>query len=971
MNRRHVYLSLIAAIACTFLHSAIIAHPSPIQGYFSVTVNDCYKWRDDGKPGREAVLTWHGGEIGKGTVEVISRKGHETYSIIPASDSTCRVLLHPEIGVDRQDTVIFRLSRNGDASVRDVIIHPMRHWTVYIYPHSHVDIGYTNTQDNVEYIHKKNLDVAMDLAEKTRNYPEDSRFRWNPEVIWPVERYLHSEPEEKCQKLLAAIKRGDISLDAGYVNTNTSASSDEELLEFFSFGQEISKLTGRPIETLVQTDVPGMSWGIVAAASQVGVKYVLSLFNGHGRIGHSYMFSFHPFWWVGPDGKSKVLFLQPGSYAPGANIKGRYFWPQMAGQLDRNKLLSVVKTENPRENFIDPYLKEMLPQLEADKDYPYDIFPMTWCMADNTPIDADLPDAVRSWNEEYAYPHLKICTGPELMHAFEDKWGDSIPVLSGDYTETWTDGLGSSAAKTGESREVKERLVQAEILWSMLNPRQGEPSELVREAWRNIILSTEHTWAFMDPNRQPLQNEILGVKWNYFDTAKKLTDQFMNMSISEIEDPSSDWITVFNTDSWERTSLVRIHDADPQKYNAVHDSDGNEIACQRLSNGDLAFIAENVPALGCRSFLLSGGEKPGNDMEKQSNASLDNGIVRVSLDSLTGDIYSILFDGEEFVNPVDQAGINSFRYLHGDDSPGRATRPTNIRISIGEHGPLVNSLIVESDAEGCNSLRREIILTKGSPIVECHDIIDKKSVVEKEGIHFGFAFNIPNPVIRANIPWGVMEVEKDQLTAANRNWITMQRWLDVSNGDKGVAWCPINACSFEVGDITANIIGPSYQSPRWIEKIKPSSTIYSWALNNHWYTNFPLSQEGLISFRYSLLPHSENFDPVASSRFGYEQFRPMIAVRTKKNFNLDKRLEISENDQVLLSNYKTINDGKTSMLRFLSISSEEQTITVSVKGRKPASVLCKHNGETTKLSKNDIVATIPPKGIVTLNINWK
>ncbi len=31
---------------------------------------------------------------------------------------------------------------------------------------------------------------------------------------------------------------------------------------------------------------------------------------------------------------------------------------------------------------------------------------MTWCMADNTPVDADLPDAVKSWNEEYAYPHL-------------------------------------------------------------------------------------------------------------------------------------------------------------------------------------------------------------------------------------------------------------------------------------------------------------------------------------------------------------------------------------------------------------------------------------------------------------------------------------------------------------------------------------------------------------------------------------
>lgn len=61
----------------------------------------------------------------------------------------------------------------------------------------------------------------------------------------------------------------------------------------------------------------------------------------------------------------------------------------------------------------------MLPKLEKDSNYPYDIFPMTWCMADNTPIDADLPDAVKSWNEEYAYPHIKICTATEIMQTFE------------------------------------------------------------------------------------------------------------------------------------------------------------------------------------------------------------------------------------------------------------------------------------------------------------------------------------------------------------------------------------------------------------------------------------------------------------------------------------------------------------------------------------------------------------------------
>ncbi|RGZ02342.1 hypothetical protein DXA15_03055 [Parabacteroides sp. AM58-2XD] len=66
--------------------------------------------------------------------------------------------------------------------------------------------------------------------------------------------------------------------------------------------------------------------------------------------------------------------------------------------------------------------------------------------------------------------------------------------MKGDFTEYWTDGLGSQAAFTGRHREVKENLVQTETLWSMLKPDQPAPRAAFEEAWRNIILGTEHTW---------------------------------------------------------------------------------------------------------------------------------------------------------------------------------------------------------------------------------------------------------------------------------------------------------------------------------------------------------------------------------------------------------------------------------------------------------------------------------------------
>lgn len=96
--------------------------------------------------------------------------------------------------------------------------------------------------------------------------------------------------------------------------------------------------------------------------------------------------------------------------------------------------------------------------------------------------------------------------------------------------------------------------------------------------------------------------------------------------------------------------------------------------------------------------------------------------------------------------------LNSFRYLHGDDRPDKASGTKNVKVSIKENGPLVASLLVASDAEGCNSLSREITIIAGQPQIEIKNIVDKQAILKKEGIHFGFAFNIPEPTTRVDIP---------------------------------------------------------------------------------------------------------------------------------------------------------------------------------------------------------------------------
>jgi hypothetical protein len=966
----------------------VAASDVPFPSGIDCTAQAVYRHRVDGKPGREIKVSFKGAKLyAAAEMKVLVEGQTETLSIpaMPNGASGTTLLLPPGVGVNKNAQLFVTITSGKWSTRQSIIVPKLRQWTVYIYPHSHVDIGYTTLQSNVEIIHKRNLINGMKLARETANYPEGARYLWNPEVIWPVERYLKTATPGEKAEFLEAIRKGYIHLDAGYINDNTSVTADEEFPSLFGFAKDLERQTGVKIDTVVQVDIPGMSWGLVPIAVQHGIRYAFVPFNGSDRTGLSGEASFRPFWWVGPDGKSKILFLQPGDYTPGAVIKGRDYWPKMAGQKDPDKLLRIVKTDNPRANFIDGYLWGKLTKLENDPAYPYDLFPMTWCMADNTPIDADLPDAVKSWNQEYAYPRLIIASSHDIMSAFEKKYGDQIPELRGDFTEYWTDGLGTSAKMTGMNRISKERLIQADTLWTMLQPGKPAPRETFREAWRNVLMGSEHTWCFMNPNQADMQNEIWRVKQDYFKAADTQSRALLATSMKAVSTAESTTFAVFNTLSWNRTGLVTLSAEQSKGVKSIRGA-----TCQRLTTGELAFLAEDVPALGSKTYLAEPSEPTTKTDLVVTQTSLENALVKITLDPQTGDIVSLVDKktGREFVDSKAPCGINSYRYLLGSGQPtaggpqyasapsegnaplvaatAKASGPTEVKISLKENGPLLASLLVEAKAEGCTKLVREVRLIAGQPQVELDNLVDKIATTTKEGIHFGFAFNIPNPRTRVDIPWGVMELEVDQLPYANRNWICFQRWLDISNADYGVTWCSLDAATFQSGAMTANIIGAATGSPAWIRKLHPSATLYSWALNNHWHTNFPLFQEGEIPFRYRLLAHSTGYNAVVANRFGVEQAQPLLVTPSKNDMLLKARVVI-DNPLVYATLLKTAADGKATLLRLRSLSDKQENVKLSFPAGKPKALRFCTADETPGSPASERFSMIP-YGVVTLCI---
>ena len=401
-----------------------------------------------------------------------------------------------------------------------------------------------------------------------------------------------------------------------------------------------------------------------------------------------------------------------------------------------------------------------------------------------------------------------------------------------------------------------------------------------QKRWKNIAMYSEHTWGAHNSISAP-DLDFVKAQWKIkqafaldgeTETKKLLADAFATRGPAP---ETATAIDVFNTASWPRTDLVTLLPTMKRAGNVVKSDHGEAMPSQRLADGTLVFIAKDVPPFGGRRFSLQAGTPNASGTAKAEGATLSDGSLQVKLDPQSGAIASLRSSGldHEFVST--NLGFNEYIYLLGANVKD-AQRNGPAKVTVKENGPLVASLVVESDAPGCNRLVREVRLISGLDRVELIDTLDKKAVRQVEGVHIGFGFNVPNPTVRINIPWGVIQPEKDQLAGACKNWFCVERWVDISNDRLGVTWSTIEAPLLEMGGLTGNLPRSQPNPKAYMSRISPSASIYSWVMNNHWHTNYRADQEGETVFRYAIRPH-KIYSQIAAAHFGIESTEPLLA----------------------------------------------------------------------------------------------
>jgi alpha-mannosidase len=845
----------------------------------------------------------HFGEPAEGTVEVSGLPA------MPVSLKTgAQVIQYAVPAVEEETSLTVSLHVDGqEPDRRDVTVRPVRPWTVYLLHHTHLDIGYTHLQSDVEKNQWAHMDYALELAEKTADYPEGSRFKWLPEGLWAVESYLEQATPEKCDAFLAAVREGRFGLDALYGNQLTALSRPEELLELTRYARDLATKHDLTIDTAMITDVPGYTWGMVPVLAQSGVKYFNIGPNAGHRIGYTLSeWGDKPFYWVSPSGQDKVLCWVAGK---------AYSWFHRGPIVEDSGMLN--------------YLREL-----DQGGYPYDMVHVRYSIGgDNGPPDPNLPDFVRGWNERYTYPKLVIATSSEMFHAFEDKYADVIPEFSGDFTPYWEDGAGSSARETALARAAAERLVQAQTLWTMASPGTY-PREAFEKAWREVLLYNEHTWGAHNSISEPESAFALGqwaVKQAFALEAdrqsRELLDGALEPSAASASNVSE--VLVHNTSSWTRSDLVELPTEWGCPGDRVETADGSPVPSQRLASGALAFVASDVPPMGAARYVIRAGEPhPPHGEASAQGTELSGDGLRLVVDDTTGSITTL--EQNNGPNLVNDAGLNDYLYVEGR-SPENPQRNGNVTLRPKEAGPLVASIEITSEAPGCNTLTREIRLVHGLGYIEIMNTVDKQNIHSPEGVHFAYPFNVPGGVMRMDTPWAVVRPETDQLPGSCKNYFTVQRWVDVSNDDYGVTWATLDAPLVEVGAITTDAVAVG-----WIKELEPTTTFYSFVMNNYWETNYKAGQEGPTVFRYALQPHGP-YDQAAAQRFGIERSQPLIVVPAGKA--TPHSMLAVEPAAVTVTSVTPSKDGKARMIRLYNGTSQPVEATLDWGEGKPARVL--------------------------------
>jgi alpha-mannosidase len=831
-------------------------------------------------------------------------------------------------------------STSGHRASEEATIDPKKKWTVFLVPHIHVDVGYSDYQAKVAAIQGRSIDEALEMI---AHHPD---FRFSLDGEWDLEQFMRTHSPAQQQRALAAIKNRQLYVPAQYANLLTGFPTAETLIRSLYPSANFSRAQATPFDYANITDVPSYTWSYASILGAAGIHDLAGGSNNYrapvllqGRLNEA-----SPMWWQGPDGEKVLLWYSR-------------IYQQMQMLFGLPPVLAAGHDTFP-----------LFLQMYEHPGYHANATIMYGTQVENTDLFPQQAELAEKWNSVYAYPHMQYSGFKDALENIKSQFGDAIPTIHGDGGPYWEDGIASDAFYAAMERWNEGRAPTAEklaTLSSLVTPYLVPDKKALNQMWTDIVLMDEHTWDSFNSTTDPGSMEAvqqLAIKDQYAVNAAGLADFIVknNMAslVNAIPAGTGD-LAVFNTLNWKRNGSVAVDIGKDQEI--IDLESGESVPFDVVSSGDnyrhVAFVAKDVPAVGYKIYAVKTGQSAGTQADEKQTSSLENDYYRVVLDPATGSVKSI-YDKQLKRELVNQQSLYRFgQYLYvsgGDKSPNsilqysRVYPQPDLAVHPSQGGSVIsikhtaNGWVARMQSEATNtpSIVTEIRLPDAEKKIEFTEDLDKKSILNREAAYFAFPFAMSQPQFRYEVQNGVVDPANDMYPGAGHEWFSVQHWVSAEQDGVAGTIMPLDASLVTLGDINRG---------KWPDQFgKREGTIFSYVMNNYWDTNYRAAQGGHFQFHY-VVTSAPSTDAPSLSRMGWEEMTPLeldtVTSQDKSlapsilktgdnssstlNGKVESFLRMTD-PNILLDTWKVAEDGNGTILRFLDLGGEERTVTVEL-----------------------------------------
>jgi alpha-mannosidase len=267
----------------------------------------------------------------------------------------------------------------------------------------------------------------------------------------------------------------------------------------------------------------------------------------------------------------------------------------------------------------------------------------------------------------------------------------------------------------------------------------------------------------------------------------------------------------------------------------------------------------------------------------------------------------------------------------------------------------------------------EILVYDNQKRIDFDYSVQKSYTTAKEGVYFAFPTAVQSPKFAYATQQGWVDPARDLMKGASLEWFNIQKWMAVHDSRMTVGIVPLDTSLASFGDINRGL-WPSEFTPK-------TSTLFSYAMNNYWHTNYRAGQSGVFTFRY-VLTSAKDFDPPALSRLGWESMEAPVmdsVINQDKVGDPDEPLPAEgasfldiNSPNIVLVTWKLAEDGNGTILRLQETAGQPADVTVTLPSSKVQSAaLCNsvedHLHDLT-VTNNQIHLAFRPHEVLTVQL---